>query len=144
MRIDGSWYLCDDGVRRPVIRGKVQTREALWLPTEFLIDTGADRTVFSAVTLQALHLPTAESRNDLEGVGGKADSVIVETSIALRIEGGADVLFRGRFAAITEVSALDMSVLGRDIINSFALIVDRQNDIVCLLGQRHGYVISSD
>jgi hypothetical protein len=34
-----------------------------------------------------------------------------------------------------------MSVLGRDIINLFALIVDRPQDIVCLLGQRHRYRI---
>src|SRR2546423_261788 len=30
---------------------------------------------------------------------------------------------------------------GRDILNLFALIVDRQRDIVCLLGQQHIYEI---
>jgi hypothetical protein len=34
-----------------------------------------------------------------------------------------------------------MSVLGRDITNLFAVIVDRPRDFVGLLGQRHQYVI---
>jgi hypothetical protein len=34
-----------------------------------------------------------------------------------------------------------MSVIGRDLTNLFALIVDRPGDRVCLLGQRHRYVI---
>ena len=34
-----------------------------------------------------------------------------------------------------------MSVLGRDILNLFAVIIDRQRDTVCLLGQQHFYTI---
>jgi hypothetical protein len=37
-----------------------------------------------------------------------------------------------------------MSVLGRDILNLFALIVDRPQETVCLLGQRHRYAIVAD
>jgi len=36
-----------------------------------------------------------------------------------------------------------MSVLGRDISGLFALIVDRPNNVVCLVGQNHGYNITS-
>jgi hypothetical protein len=36
-----------------------------------------------------------------------------------------------------------MSVLGRDITNFFALIVDRPQEVVCLLGQGHRYLIIS-
>jgi hypothetical protein len=35
-----------------------------------------------------------------------------------------------------------MSVLGRDITNLFAAIVDRPRDLVVLLGQRHSYTIT--
>jgi hypothetical protein len=35
-----------------------------------------------------------------------------------------------------------MSVLGRDISNLFALIVDRPRDLVCLLGSGHHYSIT--
>ena len=38
------------------------------------------------------------------------------------------------FAAFTQTESLDMRVLGRDILNLFALIVDRPRDVVCLLG----------
>jgi hypothetical protein len=142
MRIDGSWYLCDDGVVRPVIRGKVQSADSSWIAVEFLVDTGADRTVFAAAALQTHVFPLAEDGIALEGVGGRADSIIVEACIALRDELQRDVLFRGKFAAFKDMSALDMSVLGRDILNSFAMIVVRPRDLVCLLSQRHSYAIS--
>jgi hypothetical protein len=50
-------------------------------------------------------------------------------------------VFRGSFAAFTALESLDMSVLGRDITNLFAVIVDRPRNLVCLLGQRHRYTI---
>jgi hypothetical protein len=37
-----------------------------------------------------------------------------------------------------------MSVLGRDITDLFAVIVDRVHDVVCLLGQRHRYSIEQE
>jgi hypothetical protein len=48
MQIDGQWLLCDGGIVRPVIRGVILARAGLWVPSAFLVDTGADRTVFSA------------------------------------------------------------------------------------------------
>ena len=33
-------------------------------------------------------------------------------------------MFRGQYAAVTELEALDMSVLGRDITGLFAVVVD--------------------
>ena len=56
MRINGRWLLCDDGIVRPVIRGEVLADDGSWQSVEFLVDTGADRTVLSALTLEALHL----------------------------------------------------------------------------------------
>jgi hypothetical protein len=43
---------------------------------------------------------------------------------------------------VTDASALDISVLGRDITDNFAVIVDRQKNAVYLLGQRHSYDIT--
>jgi hypothetical protein len=39
------------------------------------------------------------------------------------------------------LEVLDMNVLGRDIAGLFAVIVDRPGNVVCLLGQRHRYII---
>lgn len=83
MRIDGEWLLFDDGIGRPVIRGRILTGDGSWLAAEFLVDTGADRTVFSAATLSKLGLQPAVSQERIGGLGGFADSVVVETQIRL-------------------------------------------------------------
>jgi hypothetical protein len=144
MRIDGQWLLCDDGVIGPVISGEILANDGSWEQSEFLVDTGADRTVFSAVTLANLGLQPLTMQEGISGVGGMADSVIVETQIRLTCEDAGNVVFRGQFAAVIELEALDISVLGRDIIDLFAVIVDRLHDVVCLLGQRHRYTIEQD
>ncbi len=140
MQISGEWYLCDDGVVRPVIRGEILASNGSWVRAPFLVDTGADRTVFSAAILTVLGLqPVAEDR--LGGVGGVVDSVVVETQVRLTREEAGKVVFRGRYAAVTKLEALDMSVLGRDISGLFAVIVDQPRNVVCLVGQRHHYAI---
>jgi hypothetical protein len=47
MRIVGEWRLADDGVTRPFVEADVQAADGGMLPEIFLIDCGADRTVFS-------------------------------------------------------------------------------------------------
>ena len=142
MRINGEWLLFDDGIVRPVIRGEILNSNSLWIAAEFLVDTGADRTVFSASVLRALHLQPITTQEDVGGLGGVVRSVVVETQIRFsHEEGGNKVVFRGQYTAVTEIEALETSVLGRDIIGLFALIVDRPSDVICLLGQRHRYVI---
>jgi Aspartyl protease len=141
MRINGVWYAGDDNLRRPVIRGEVLTGNGLWIKAPFLVDTGADLTVFSAAILAGLHLQPLATQDRLGGVGGIADSVLVETRIRFSRETGGKVTFRGRYAAITEVNALDISVLGRDVLGLFAVIVDQPGGLVCLLGQQHQYSI---
>ena len=58
MRIDGTWALFDDGVLRPIIHGEIQADQGRWVKAPFLVDTGADRTVFSAAILARLSLPS--------------------------------------------------------------------------------------
>lgn len=142
MQISGMWLVCDDGVLRPVIHGEVLAGDGSWVQAPFLVDTAADRTVLSADILAALGLPTQSAPVSLGGVGGTADSVLIETQIQLPRENGDKVVLRGSFAAFTDPAALDMSVLGRDVTNLFAVIVDRPGDVVCILGQRHRYVIT--
>lgn len=141
MLISGLWHLCDDGMVRPVTRAEILTGDGSWSKARFLVDTGADRTVFSADILDALHLQPIDSPDRLSGVGGMADSVVVETRIRFTHEDEGKAVFIGQFAGFIDPEALDMSVLGRDIINLFALIVDRRADTVCLLGQNHSYTI---
>jgi hypothetical protein len=125
-----------------VFRGEVTAHDGTPVQTLFLADTGADRTVLSANILTALGPLPALMTQQLGGVGGKATAVIVDTAIHLARDDGGTALFRGSFAAFTDAEALDMSVLGREITNLFALIVDRPREIVCLLGQDHDYTIA--
>jgi len=144
MQISGMWLLCDDGVVRPVIRGEVLASDGTRVQAFFLADTAADRTAFSADVLAALGLQPLAASDQFSGLGGVTASVTVNTQIEFTWENGDPVVFRGQFAAVTDPEALDMSVLGRDITNLFAVIVDRPGDVVCLLGQRHRYIIVQD
>jgi hypothetical protein len=56
MLISGVWHVCDGGVLRPVVRAEIQASAGSWVNAPLLVDTGADRTVFSADILQALRL----------------------------------------------------------------------------------------
>lgn len=141
MRIEGSWRVCEDGVLRPVFLGEVQAGDGALVEARFLADTGADCTVLSADLLQALNVQSPGSAPKLAGVGGQAAAVAIDAQIKLRREDGSPVVFNGRFAAFTDPAALDMSVLGREITNLFALIVDRPGDVVCLVGAGHRYQI---
>jgi len=143
MRIDGEWLLCDDGILRPVIRGEILASDGTWQRAEFLVDTGADRTVFSAPVLASLRLQPVVTQARLGGVGGEVNSVVVETQVRLTREESGKVVLRGQYAAVTDLQALDMSVLGRDIAGMFAVVVDRlatssacsANDIIIPLSQ---------
>jgi predicted aspartyl protease len=141
MRIDGRWLLCDDGFVRPVVRGEILASNGSWLSAEFLVDTGADCTVISALILEALRLPPAAAQARLGGVGGVTGSIVVETQIRFSRETGSKVLFHGQYAAFSQVESLDICVLGRDVTDLLAVVVDRPNDVICLLGQRHRYII---
>jgi len=141
MLISGVWHMCDDGIIRPVIHAEIQASDGAWVKAPLLLDTGADRTVFSTDILQALRLQPIVAENRLGGVGGVAHAIIVATRMRLSRENNGKVMFRGQYAAITEAEALDMSVLGRDVTNLFAIIVDWPQRVVCLVGQRHQYTI---
>jgi hypothetical protein len=145
MQINGEWLLCDDSIVRPVIHGHILDRHGAWIHAPSLVDTGADRTVFSAPVLAVLSFQPTISPERLGGVGGIVTPVVIETHLRFRHEAGrGTVVFRGQFAAVTEREALDMSVLGRDITGLFALIVDQPGNVVCLLGQRHRYAIEQE
>ena len=106
MRIEGEWFVGDDGLARPAIRGEVLSASGSWVGAPFLMDTGADRTVLSAAVLGLLGLSAGASQDRIGGLGGVVSSVSVETKIRLTRESGAKVHFRGEFAAVMELEAL--------------------------------------
>lgn len=141
MVIAGEWFLCSDDIVRPLIRGEALAFDGSWIQVPFLVDSGADRTVFSGALLAKLGLTPLAVQEGISGLGGAADSVVVETQIQFARETGGQVVFRGSYAAVTGIDTLDISVLGRDVMDLFAVIVDRPGDVVSLVGQRHRYTI---
>lgn len=143
MRIDGYWSRSDnDGFTRPVMEAEVLDGDGSWKKFELLVDTGADRTVLCAAVLDLLNLPQKGPGDQLGGVGGDAECVIVETAIRMTSDAGEKVILRSDYAAFPHVETLDTSVLGRDILNLFALIVDYGADEICLLADPHNYIVS--
>jgi hypothetical protein len=75
------------------------------------------------------------------GIGGAAAYVIVEIAIELTRDDGGPAVVRGKFTAFTDTAASDMSVMGRDVLNNFDVVVSRPRSEVLLLAPRHGYRI---
>lgn len=144
MEIKGEWQFCEDGIVRPVMLGRFESTGGTWVSARLLIDTGADRTVLSAAVLQELGIDPVEAEEGISGLGGATDAVVIQTKLQLFRETGAPVTFHSHFTAVTDPTALDLSVSGRDILDLFALIVDRPGNTVCLLSQRHRYEIIQD
>lgn len=144
MRIAGSWFLFEDGEPRPIVRAKLQTGHGSKITEQFLIDTGADRTVFSASLLGQLAAAIESPPTDLQlrGVSGPAAFVLVESVIELPRDDGGPAIVRGKFAAFTDPLASDLSVLGRDVLNHFDVIISRRRNEVVLLAERHTYRIA--
>jgi hypothetical protein len=142
MRIAGVWLSCDDNAVRPVVR--VNVHGAGVAASEFfLIDTGADQTVLSPFVFAKLGLPTVAAPAGLllTGVGGSQQFVVVETVLEFTAEDGSPARIRGQYPAFTDAAAMDISILGRDILDHFDLIVSKRKDELYLLATNHGYRI---
>jgi hypothetical protein len=145
MEIDGEWLLCNDEVSRPVVHAKVLPEGGKVVTAAFLIDTAADRTVFGADLLNALQPPVSAPPPGyaLQGVGGDSTFVLVSAVIELASRTGTVAKIKGDFAALLDQSAIDLNVLGRDVLNHFDLIVARHQSGISLLTGGHGYTIQS-
>lgn len=143
MRINGKWLPCDDGEIRPVVPGMVRLATEQWLEVPFLLDAGADRTVFSPDFFNLLSplQTTPSEQSQLAGVGGRAGSIVIETAIGFIKDDGRPVSIRGTFHVFVESESADLSVLGRDVTNNFGIIYDYPNQAVALLAPPHYYEI---
>ena len=146
MLVTGKWQLFDDGITRPLIRAKVFGRDGRSVSEDFLIDTGADRTALSAALLDRLRTPTSSAPPDLSlsGIGGTSVFVLLQAVIEFTRDDGGPVRVRGEFAAFTDSAATDLSVLGRDVLDNFDLIVSRRRNEIVLLAPRHQYRVERD
>lgn len=143
MLVPGRWQLFDDGLTRPLLRAKVREADGRSVSEDFLIDTGADRTVFSASLLDRLRVSTRSAPPDLSlsGIGGTSAFVLLSAVIEFTRDDGGPVRVRGEFAAFTDPAATDLSVLGRDVLDNFDLLVSRRRNQILLIAPQHQYRI---
>ena len=66
---------------------------------------------------------------------------MVESAIELTRDDGGPAVVRGKFTAFTDPGSTDMSVMSRDVLSNFHVIVSRPNSEVLLLAPRHRYEI---
>jgi len=144
MVIMGLWFLGDDGITRPLVTAKVFGADGKAHDVPFLVDTGADRTVFIAGLLEKLQF--AENDADpgyaLQGIGGSTEFVVVSTVIELTCADGTPARIRGQFSALTDPAATDLSILGRDVLDNFDVVTSRRRNEVLLLAGNHQYQVT--
>jgi hypothetical protein len=109
----------------------------------FLLDAGADRTVFNSRFLYRRQpLATSETEQiHLAGVGGEVGSITVQTVVGFSRDNGQLITVRGAFGVFTVSESSEMSVLGRDVTNNFDVIYSFPRREVMLLAPPHRYRI---
>jgi hypothetical protein len=145
MRIDGAWFPGEDKTIRPIVPGLVRQPDGEWLEVSFLLDAGADRTVFSAAFLGVLQPMKTSGLEEIliAGVGGTADTITIDTAIGFVRDDGHLVTVRGTFSVFIQAESADLSVLGRDVTNNFTVIYDYPDQIIALLAPPHSCEIKS-
>jgi hypothetical protein len=142
MRMNGQWIRTPTGVMLPIINAEVRASDGTWRSAPFLIDTGAEVSVFRYDLLYELQLdPEMDNSLSLSGLGGGSTSICVSTTLRIDRDDGVPVQFKGLYQGLTDPIGLDISILGRDILGHFALIVDRPGLVVALVAGQHGYRI---
>jgi hypothetical protein len=111
----------------------------------FLVDSLADRTVLTATLLSKLRLPTRRLGPGLAlvGIGGQQEAVLVTTRLEFVRDDAVPVAVSGDFTGFVDPAAADRSVLGRDVLNNFDVILSWRRKEVLLLAPNHQYSVSS-
>src|SRR5438874_2976507 len=128
MVIAGEWLQCDDGITRPCVQVTIRGPDDSICADDFLVDTAADRSAFSAALLKKLRLSGSHAPPDvlLKGIGGSSPYVIVTTVLEFTRDDGGPAGVRGEFAGFTEPTATDLNILGRDVLDNFDVITSRR------------------
>lgn len=142
MRISGHWGKFD----APYVTGILISEDfGIRQPVMFLLDTGASRTTIldnDAARLNVNYKKLRKSQQATVGIGGAVDTyVIPDARLMFMTEKGyfetePDLIFVLKHAirdAVTGERIKNIpSILGRDILNKYKLILDRNNNTVLI------------
>lgn len=143
MRIAGEWLSCFDGTVRPMLAIDVENSLGLTVAETFLIDSGADASAFSADLLIKLGGATGQATSgvSIAGIGGGQAYVKVQATLRLPRADGGSATVHASFPAFTDPNAIEFSILGRDVLDLFDVILSRKRNEVVLLAPPSRYEI---
>jgi hypothetical protein len=78
----------------------------------------------------------------LQGISGQSPYVELASAIEFVRDDGGPPRVRGTFAAFTDATATDLSIVGRDVLNNFDVVVSRPRNEVLLLAPTHYYQVA--
>ena len=120
----------------PFVEAMVRATDDRWVKVFFLIDLGADGTYLPRryVTKLGLQPDEAQTKDDVTRVGGQKIEHIPYTT-QLRFSNDDRRTFDLEIGVFTQEEALDMPILGRDVMNFFTLLCDVRANLVWLLDE---------
>jgi len=134
-------YRLNSGAFRPFVSARVLAPDGTWKKYSFLADTGADETFLHYASIDILGLDTQRLtvKRDVGGVGGSGVPYFeLDTQIEFRSRVETWV-FSGKVNVFLDPHATDIPILGRDILDLFATIFDREREDVILLSRPDTY-----
>ncbi len=135
MRIEGRWLAGADGVERPVFDGMIAAPDGAQLTVSLLVDTGADITVLAPTVAEQLAASVQPVPTEMVvgGVGGTQQVYEIAVDLLLPTTSGQRARIRGPLPVILEPGSLDLSVIGRNLLDQFTLIYSRPQNTLLLL-----------
>lgn len=145
MRISGRWLAGADGIERPVFDGIVAAPGGVQFSVPLLVDTGADLTVLApdVVHLLAGVVQPTPIATVVGGLGGTQQLYELAVDLLLPTTSGQRARIRGPLPVLVAPGALDVSVIGRNLLDQFTLIYARQQDTLLLLTPPDTFALSS-
>jgi hypothetical protein len=143
MLLSGRWQLLPSGDLIPVVLAEVANRHGSWSPARFLIDSGAEITVVTPFVWRSLDFRSSPEQVQIHGAHGPAPALRVRTGFQVGPP-GEPLAFEVWVHLIQSEDAIDLCLLGRNVLNHFSLLLDRPQESVLLLRGPHRYRVESD
>jgi Aspartyl protease len=143
MRIEGRWLPGTDGIERPVLDGYLTVPGGYQLALSLLIDTGADNTVLAPDIAQRLASVTQPMPTSATAVGisGAMPMYALAVDLLLSTSSGQRARIHGPLPILLTPGSLDLSVIGRDVLDQFTLIYGRLQGVIFLLTPPDTFVL---
>lgn len=135
MRIEGRWLAGADGVERPVVAGYLSAPDGRQVALNLLIDTGADSTILAPEAAQMLadSVQPVPLNATAAGVGGTLPMYELAVDLLLPTTSGQRARIHGPLPILLAPGSLELSVIGRNLLDQFTLIYSRPKGVLLLL-----------